>query len=439
MIALRRYLPRRSVLRGAGAVVALPLLEAMVPALTPTVRTAAAARFRLGCVYLPQGIVMEQWTPASAGAGFELTPLLRPLEAFRQQLVVVSGLAQQDVGTAHLTASAMWLNGVVPRKTEGLDVGSGITLDQYVAAEIGGDTPFRSLEIGTEDMSGSIGACDAGYSCVYLNSLSWRTPTTPLPMELNPRVLFERMFGDPVGRGVRPAPDGAGPSLLDSIADAARALQGRVGRGDAQLVADYLDGIREVERRIQAASRHAATDVALPAAPTGVPASYEAHVTLMYDLMALAYQADLTRVVTFMLAREGSQVSYPQVGVTEGHHSASHHKNDPGRIASVARIHLFHMGLFGRFLGKLRNMPDGDGSMLDHVLLLFGSGMSDGNLHRRDNLPLLVAGGGGGTVVGGRHLTHPPLTPHADLLLSIAAKAGVPLDHIGDSNARVEL
>ena len=435
----KKHISRRMMLRGLGAAVALPFLDAMVPALTAQARTAAAAQFRLGCVYLPHGVLLERWTPRTTGSGFEFTPQLKPLESFKEQVTVVSGTALQNVGSVHLTASAMWLSGVPPKRTEAADVGLIKTVDQLVADKIGQDTALPSMELGINDMTGAIGACDGGYSCLYMNVLSWRTPTTPMPWEINPRVVFERMFGDTGTPAERLARIRYRRSLLDSITDAASRLQTTLGSTDRTLVAEYLDNIREVERRIENLEKQAESTVPVPDAPTGVPQSYEEHVTLMYDLAALAFQADITRVFTFSLATEGNQIPYPWIGVRDGHHSVSHHRNEEARKDVAAKIHLYHYELLARFVEKLRATPDGDGNLLDHSLLLYGSGMSDANIHRRDTLPAVVIGGAAGRVKGWRHLAHPQFTPLANLHLAIAQKAGVEIDSFGDSNGKVDL
>jgi hypothetical protein len=438
MIITRSHLSRRAVLRGLGTAVSLPLLDAMVPALTAQDRTAAKAPLRFGAVYFPHGVNAPWWIPATEGRDFDFPLVLKSLEPFRSQLTVVSGLDQPNI-SIHLTASASFLNGAPPKKTESEDVGSDVTLDQLVAARIAGDTPFPSLELGTEDMSGSIGACEGGYSCLYFNVLSWRTKSSPLPMELNPRALFERMFGDSGQAQGRLERMRYRRSVLDAITEGARRLQRQLGASDQHVLADFLDNVREVEQQIQKAEQRLGSNPDLPPAPAGIPDSYDEHVKLMYDLAALALQADLTRVFTFMVSHEGSQIPYPQVGVTEGHHSVSHHRDDPERMAAWGRIGTYHAELFARFLEKLRATPDGDGNLLDHSMVLYGSGLSNANVHAKNDLPCLVAGGAGGRHGGNRHLRYPRATPWSNLLVALGQKAGLEVERIGVSNGTVDL
>jgi hypothetical protein len=438
MIICKSHLSRRTVLRGLGATISLPLLDAMVPALTAQSRTAANPPLRFGAVYFPHGVNAPWWIPKAEGRDFEFPLVLKSLEPFRRQLTVVSGLDQPNI-SIHLTASASFLNGAPPKKTESEDVGSDVTLDQLVAARLAGDTPFQSLELGTEDMSGSIGACEGGYSCLYFNVLSWRTKSSPLPMELNPRALFERMFGDTGPAEGRLTRMRYRRSVLDAITEGAKRLQQQLGAPDRRLLVDFLDNVREVEQQIQKAEQRLGANPDLPPAPAGVPDSYDEHVKLMYDLAALALQADLTRVFTFMVSHEGSQIPYPQVGVTEGHHSVSHHRDDPERMAAWGRIGTYHAELFARFLEKLRATPDGDGHLLDHSLLLYGSGLSNANVHAKNDLPCLVVGGAGGRHVGNHHLRYPRGTPWSNLLVAIGQKAGLEIDRLGVSNGTVDL
>ncbi len=434
----RKYMARRAFLRGAGTVLALPLLDAMVPALTAQTRTAANPMSRLGFVYIPHGAVMDKWTPAATGSNFEFSPVLQPLAAFRDRVLILSGLAHHqadslgDGGADHARSSPTFLSGVHPKRTEGEDIRAGITIDQIAAQHIGQSTRYPSLEITTEDMTGVVGACDTGYSCSYMNTISWRTATTPLPMEINPRVVFERLFGDGGAPERRVARIEEDRSILDEITRQIPGLENDLGPRDRTRLSDYLDNVREIERRLQIAEKQSSTSMAVPEAPAGVPDSYEEHARLMFDLMALAYQTDLTRVFTFMLARELSQRSYPQVGVPEPHHATSHHQDDPVKLAKLVKIQTYHVTLFSQFLAKLRSIPDGDGNLLDHSLILYGSSMSNSNLHNHKPLPILVAGGQGG-LRGGRHLKFADDTPMANLLVSLLHRAGVPEDKVGDS------
>ena len=430
-------LPRRTVLRGMGATLALPLLEAMVPALTATAQTAANPRRRFGAVFVPHGERPGYWTPAKTGPDFDLTPILKPLEPFKDSLTVVSELCTPADG--HGTTVAAWLTGSVPKKTMAEDVQAGRSIDQVIAAQIGQATVFPSLELATEDFTGYIGGCDGFYACAYMNTLSWRTPTEPLPMEINPRVLFERMFGGgstSLSRLERMQQD---RSILDSVAEAANRLRRGLGTRDRGRLSDYLDDIREIERRIQRAEKQATTEVSLPAAPVGIPESFEEHATLQFDLLALAYAADLTRVFTFMMSRDTSQRVYPNLGITEPHHSLSHHGNKPESIASLVKLNVYHVQLFGKFLQKLAATPDGDGSLLDHSLILFGSGMSESDVHSRLNVPTLLAGRGAAFVHGSRHIQTPKGTPIANLALTLANEFGAGMDKYGISTGTLNL
>jgi Protein of unknown function (DUF1552) len=431
----RKHLPRRAFLRSSGAILALPLLDAMVPALTAQTKTAANPLSRLGFVYIPHGAVMDKWTPAATGSNFEFSPVLQPLAPFRDRVLIVSGLSHHqadslgDGGADHARSSPTFLSGVHPKRTEGEDIRAGITIDQIAAQHIGRSTRYPSLELTTEDMTGVVGACDTGYSCSYMNTISWRTPTTPLPMEINPRLVFERLFGDGGAPERRLARIQEDRSILDEITRQLPALENDLGPRDRNRLGEYLDNVREIERRLQIAEKQSATSLTIQEAPAGVPDSYEEHARLMFDLMALAYQTDMTRVFTFMLARELSQRSYPQVGVPDPHHATSHHQDDPVKLAKLVKIQHYHVTLFAHFLATLRATSDGDGSLLDHSLILYGSSMSNSNLHNHKPLPILVAGG----IKGGRHLKFAEDTPMANLLVSLLNRAGVPQDKVGDS------
>jgi len=438
MFITRMALPRRTFLRGLGATVALPLLEAMTPAFAQG-RTSAAAPKRFGAVYVPHGATLDQWVPVSTGRGFDFTPILKPLEPFRESLVVVSNLdgpLEPAGGGGHAISPSCFLSGVRPKVAQGADVRNGVTIDQVIAGKIGQDTPRPSLELGIEDASRFVGACEAFYSCAYLNNVAWRTPTMPLPTEINPRVVFERLFGEPGTPAERRARIQEDRSILDSVAAGASHLQRGLGVTDRARLDDYLDNIREIERRIQRAEQHANTELTVPGAPVGVPDTFEEHVTLMFDLLAVAYQADITRVFSFMLARDFSGQTYPESGVADAFHALSHHQNRPEKLARFAAINRYHYQAFARFLEKLRSTPDGDGSLLDHSVIFYGSGMGDANVHGHAQLPLVVAGGG---LQGGRHITHPKETPLANLLLSLAGTFGIELDRFGDSTGRVDL
>jgi hypothetical protein len=439
MIVTKRSIPRRTFLRGAGAALALPLLDAMVPALTMAAQTAARPIRRLGFVYIPHGVIMGQWTPAAVGADFDFTPILKPLESFRDSLVVVSNLTRAETNSNHAVSSACWLTGVSPKRTDGPDFRVGVSIDQIVAGRIGQDTTFPSLEVATEDFSGLLGACDPGYSCAYMNTLNWQTPTTPLPMEMNPRAVFERMFGGGATAEERLSRMRTDRSLLDFVASDLADLEAGLGPRDRGRLDDYLTHVREIERRISRAEEQAHAQPDLPRAPVGIPEAYAEHVALMFDLLALAYEADLTRVFTFMMAREVSQRTYPEIGVTEPHHSISHHGNRPAAIEGHAKVNAYHVSMFAKFLERLRATPDGEGSLLDHSIVVYGSGMSDGNGHTGSPLPHIVVGSGAGRVRGNRHLSARQGTPMANLLLAVAQKFDVELDRFGVSNGLVEL
>ena len=429
---------RRTFLRGAGAALALPWLEAMAPRLGARAR-AAAAPMRIGFVYIPHGVVMNQWTPAAAGADFEFTPILKPLEPFRDDLVVLSNLTRAEAANNHAVSASCWLTGVTPKRTDGPDFRNGVSLDQVIARQIGQETTFPSLELATEDFTGLVGACDPGYSCAYINTLNWQTPTTPLPMEINPRVVFERLFGSGRTAADRTARMQTDRSLLDFVAEDLQHVERGLGAADRARLGEYLGYVREIERRIQRAEQQAHSTPDIPEAPVGVPESYEEHVALMFDLLTLAYQTDLTRVFTFMMAREVSQRTYPEIGVTEPHHSISHHGNRPAAIAGHAKLNAHHVGLFARFIERLKTTRDGDGSLLDHSLIVYGSGMSDGNGHTGAPLPHVLAGKAGGRIKGNRHLTAAQGTPMADLLLTLAQLSGVEQERFGVSRGTVDL
>jgi hypothetical protein len=439
MFLTKRSLPRRTFLRGVGAAMALPLLDAMVPAFTAIVKTAANPQRRLGFVYIPHGVIMDQWTPSKAGTGLELTQILTPLERFRDSLVVVSNLTRAEVSSNHAVSAACWLTGVPPRRTDGPDFRAGTSIDQIVAKQIGQETTFPSLELATEDFSGLVGACDPGYSCAYMNTLNWQSPTAPLPMEINPRVVFERMFGGGSTADERLARMRTDRSILDFVSSDLKDLEKGLGERDRGRLSEYLGYVREIERRIQRSEQQANAQPDVPPEPVGVPESYEEHVALMFDLLAVAYQADLTRVFTFMMAREVSQRTYPNLGVTEPHHSISHHGNRPAAIEGHTKVNTYHVTLLARFLERLRSTQDGDGSLLDHSLIVYGSGMSDGNGHTGAPLPMALIGRGVDRIRGDRHVATSPQTPMANLLLTISQKFGVEHERFGVSTGTLDL
>jgi hypothetical protein len=438
MFITKRSLSRRTMLRGMGATLALPFLDAMVPAATALAKTAAQPAPRFGAVFVPMGERPSHWTPSTTGAGFEFSPILKPIERFRDSLVVVSNLDRPPGGT-HAVSTSTWLTGAAPKRTEAEDFYAGISLDQVAAGLIGKDTVFPSIEIATEDQAGYIGACDVGYSCAYMSTISWKGPTTPLPMEINPRVVFERMFGRPGTPEDRLARMQADQSILDSVRQDVASLQRGLGARDRGRLNEYLDHVREIEARIQRAERQATTEIKVPDAPVGVPASFEEHVGVMFELMAVAYEADLTRVFTFMMNREASQVVFPNLGINEPWHHTSHHGNEPEKLAALVKINTWQIELFGRFLDRLQSTPDGDGSLLDHSMILWGSGMSDSNTHSALDVPLLLAGKGNGRMKGDRHLVAPKGTQLANAMLDLAQKWGAEIDRFGVSTGRMEL
>lgn len=438
MYLTRRSLPRRTFLRGLGVAVGLPLLDAMVPSLTASAKTVAARPLRFGAIYVPNGIIMEQWTPSTVGADFEFTPVLAPLEPFRQSAVVVTNLSRPGSADSHAVASAGWLSGATAKRTEGEDFTLGVTVDQVIARQVGrSDTPFPSIEVATEDFAGYVGGCDPGYACAYMNTLSWTSATTPIPMEINPRVLFERLFGQAGTAAQRQASRRLDRSILDSITQEVKTLDRGLGTSDRTRLDQYLGNVREIERRIQQTE---ARNGSLPNdmnAPLGVPEHYGEHAGLMFDLLAVAYEAEMTRVATFMMARESSFRTYPEISVTEPHHSISHHGNQPAKIAEHARLNTYHVSLFAKFIERLQSTADGDGSLLDHSLIVYGGGMSNGNRHSADPLPLVALGGGVGK--GNRHLMLPKKTPVGDLWVTVADRFGCELERLGDSRGRVDL
>jgi hypothetical protein len=435
MFITKTSLPRRTFLQGVGATVALPFLDAMVPALTTAAKAATVSPLRFGAVYVPHGAIMDQWTPA-AGRGFEFTPILKPLEPLRDRVNVVSGLFRGG-DDDHAVSVAAWLSGAVAKRTEAEDVRLGTTVDQIVAKKIGQDTPFPSLELATEDFTGYVGGCSPGYACAYMNTLAWSSPTTPLPMQINPRVVFERLFGRAGSAAQRATRMRRNRSVLDSIKEDARDLQRGLGSIDRARLDGYLGTIREIERRIQQTEAKNRNQVTELDTPLGVPDVYGDHAALMFDLMAIAYQADLTRVATFMMAREASFKTYPEVDITIPHHPLSHHGNQPTLVATHAKLNTYHMLLFASFLEKLKATPDGDGSLLDHSLILYGSGMSNGNAHSAGPLPLIAAGGVMGK--GHRHVQTAEKTPLGNMWVSVAEKFGVEVESVGGSNGKVDL
>jgi len=441
----KRHLSRRTFLRGTGVTLALPLLESMVPAATPLAQTAAAAKTRLGCIYVPHGATMDKWTPATEGTGFVLSEILQPLEPFRDRVCVVSNLAHaavapwtgEDTGGAenHVRAAAVFLSGAHPVKRNEAFV--GVTVDQVAAQHVGQDTPLPSIELAMEPLNLTCG--DAGFTCAYRNTLSWKSATLPQPMENNPQLVFERLFGDGSTDAQRLERRQQSQSLLDSITRQVPALEKDLPAADRRRLRDYLEEVREIERRVKQVDAKLSRDLDLPDAPVGIPGDFEDHLRLLFDLQVLAYKAEITRISTLMLARENSNAVYQASGVREGFHNASHHSNQRKNMDQFAVINRYHVGMLAYFLQKLRSTPDGDGTLLDHSMILYGSSLSDGNEHNFDPLPVVLAGGGSGTIRGGRHVKYAPHTPMSNLLLTMLDKMGVRVDAIGDSTGRVDL
>ena len=438
----KKHLSRRALLRGAGAVLALPLLESMIPAgVARAAIPAATPRARLACVYVPHGAVMSQWTPKQAGTGFAFPEILKPFEPFRERMNVISGLTlplaygqDASAGANHTRSSAVYLTGAKPGT--GSEAELGISVDQVAAKHIGQDAPLPSLELSIED--GSL-SCGTGFSCAYRNTISWQSPHSPLPMENNPQVVFERLFGDGSTAEERVARRAEARSLLDSIGGEVASLQKTLPAGDRNRLDRYLTDVREVERRIALAAQQVPQGLKLPAAPTGIPDDFDAHVKLMFDLQVLAWQADITRVTTMMFAKEVSNAVYPASGIRDPFHNLSHHSNIPDSITKLTQLNQYHAKTFAYLLQKLKDTPDGEGTLLDHSLALYGSGMSNSNQHDHEPLPIVIAGGAAGKLKGGRHIQAAPKTPLSNLLLALLRKLEVPADSFGDSTGVVEI
>ena len=439
MYISKKHVSRRAVLKGMGVTMALPLLESMIPAATAFGQTAARPRTRFGAIYFPHGAIMPQWTPATEGAGFELSAILQPLKPFYNQINIISDLRHANAygsgATAnHNRSAAAYLSGAFAET--GAQPSLGITVDQIAAQKIGQDTPLPSLELTIEEPSLN---CGDGLSCSYRDTISWQGPHAPLPMQNNPQVVFERLFGDGNTAEQRKTRRAQSISLLDSVVGEATSLQRKLPATDRTRLDQYLSDVREIERRVQKAGQQLSDDLPVPAAPTGVPRDVEEHIKLMYDLQVLAWQAEITRVSTFLMCKELSGSTYPKSGVRDAFHTLSHHSNVKENIERFSVLNTYHVGLFAYFLEKLRATPDGDGTLLDHSLVLYGSGMSDGNQHNHTDLPIILAGGASGRLKGGRHIRNPKKTPMANLLLAMLDKMQVPVEKFGDSTGRVEI
>lgn len=442
----RRRLSRRTLLRGLGTtVLGLPFLEAMTPAFATKHEVAAASPLRLAFAYVPNGVTMDQWTPAEIGRVFELTRILQPLENVRENVTVLSGLAQHNAKALgdgpgdHARAAAAFLTGVHPRKTDGANIQNGVSIDQVLARQWENRTRFASLELGTE-YGGVVGNCDSGYSCAYTNSLAWHNETTPLPPEINPRLVFERLFGAS-RNGETPAEARQRQrfqrSVLDNVQEDTARLMRDLGPTDRRKLDEYLYAVRDVEKRLARAAEYPVVEVDMPK-PSGIPARFSDHLSLMYDLMAIAFQTDSTRVATLMVGREGSSRTYREIGVPDAHHPLSHHQKNPEKIEKITQINTFHMGLFAKFLEKMRSIPEGDGNLLERSVVVYGSCIGDGNRHNHDELPVLLAGGQAAGFQNSQHLRFPKDTPMTNLYLTLLERLGAPIEQFGDSTGRIQ-
>jgi hypothetical protein len=441
MIITKKHLSRRTFLRGAGTAVALPFLHAMIPALSAQSK---GRPFRFGAIYVPNGIYPQLWHPDKTGSDFEFKPIMMPLEPYREYLVTISQMKAPDGnpenGGVHMGASAAWLNGVGPltKQAEYTVIRSKKTIDQYIADHVAEDTPMRSLQVGTEDMGTSAGACD-GYPCVFFNTVSWREDTSPLPMGINPRVTFERMFGETGSAKKRLANLNRKQKMLDSITEETVALRRKLGPADNAILDEYLSNIRDVEQQLERMESRAAAVPEGAEAPLGIPDTFDEHMTVTYDLMRLAFQGDISRVFTFMVGHEGSSRSYAHIGIPEPHHPVSHHGDKPEAIEKYAKLTTYHVVKLAEFIGKLKSTPDGDGTLLDRSLIYFGAGMSNGNAHDRNNPPAAVLGGANGRLKGNRHIAVENKEPTANLLLAFADLANAEVEQLGHSTGRLSL
>jgi hypothetical protein len=436
---LTKSLPRRTVLRGLGATVALPLLDAMLPAFSLRGKAAASPAHRFQAFYVPNGMAMEYWSPKGEGSAFELSPILEPLAAYRNQMLVLSGI-KSSWNYIHAGASGSFLTGTTRGGRTEVEIIADVSMDQILARQFGNETQLGSLEMAM-DAPNNAGACTGILSCAYTHTISWRSPTQPLPMEHNPRAVFERLFGDTgtSDRTAREARLRQHKSILDSVTEKLADLRRALGQQDQTKVDEYAESIRDVERRIQKAEQQSGVELPTLEQPQGVPPVFEDHLALMLDLQLLAFQSDLTRVITFMIGKEQSARPYPQIGVPEAHHPLSHHENKPELIEHMSKINRYHTQLFSQYLAKLRATPDGDGTLLDHMTILYGGGISNSTRHSGDNLPLLLIGGGSGRLKGGRHLTYSDKPSMANLLVTLMDKLDVPVERIGGSTGKLPL
>ena len=441
MFITKKHLSRRTVLRGVGAAIALPILDAMIPAATAYAKTAASPRMKMAFVYFPHGAIMfpgnDQWTPQGEGREFQLSPILKPLEPYKKQLIVVSHLGNKpgESAAVHAIVPGTWLSCVHPRESQ--DPYGGVTIDQMAAQHIGQDTPLPSLEVKCEAVGGG-GSCDRAYGCSYSGTISFRTPSMPLPMEYNPRTVFERLFGRGDTPQERKALGDQYSSILDMVSSDAASLRTRLGASDQVVLADYMDSVREIERRVQKMDAHKPANLKLPPTPIGIPDQFPEEQGLIFDLIALSFQAGLTNIATMMMAAEVSNMTYPFIGVPDAFHPVSHHQDDPVKIGKLVKIQTYHSMKMAAFLKRLDSTPDGDGSILDHSIIVYGSNMSNSNAHNQYPLPISVLGGGCGKLKGGQHLVYPEHTPLADLWLTLLDRAGVPVGKVGDSAGEIK-
>jgi hypothetical protein len=436
MFLTKKYLSRRTVLRGMGATIALPLLDAMIPAGTALAQTAAAPKMKLAFIYFPHGAIMDHWTPTGVGTDFKLSPILQPLAAYQKQLIVISNLGNKPAESAavHAIVPGTWLSCVHPRESQ--DPYGGVTIDQIAAQHIGQDTPLPSLEVATESGGGG-GACDRAYGCSYSGTIAFRTPSTPLPMEYNPRNLFQRLFGRGDTPQERKALGDQYDSILDMVTQDAQSLNRQLGAADRTVLSDYLDSVREIERRVQKMEAQDLSKLKLPPTPLGIPERFPEQQAIMLDMIALSFQANLTRIATMMMAAEVSNMTYNFIGVPDGFHPVSHHQGDPVKIEKLIKIQTYHSEKIAAFLKRLADTPDGDGSILDHAIVVYGSNMSNSNAHDQYPLPTAILGGACGKLKGGQHLKYPEHTPIANVWATLLTHAGVPTDKVGDSNGKI--
>ncbi len=444
MMIFKKSIPRRTFLRGAGTALALPLLDAMLPAFGSPAETASKTANRLSFFTVPNGIIMDKWTPAAVGSGYELTPVLEPLAAFKDRMLVLGGLANNEarklefeINGDHPRACSAYLTCTHPKMTSGADIRCGVSVDQIAARELGKHTQLASLEIGLE--STLLGACESAYSCVYYNTIVWSTPTTPLPTENRPRAIFERLVGDSTDPGQRAARQAENRSILDLVSEDLKRLMRSVGETDRFKLDQYADAVRSVERRIQVSEEQSSRELPKMEKPIGIPETFSDYTKLMLDLQVLAFQGDITRVSTFVFGHEMTGRAYPEIGFGDPHHSLTHHQGDAAKIAKVLKINVFHASLFRYFLEKMRSVPDGDGTLLDHSLIAYGSPLSDGNMHMYKDLPVVLVAGPVAGIRGGRHLKFPQNTPMANLYLTLLEKLGMEVDQFGDSTGKLDL